>query len=244
MEQFERMKLVFAGVVLATATSVSAAAQPAADRQAQAYAQFLLGHHLEEAEDIDGAIAAYKRASELDPTSAHAVAELAGLYLRQNKIQEALTTAGQALKISATNPEANRVAGIVYAALAETGRDGRPRPRAGALADENIGKAIRHLEVAVEQAHGEAEPTVRAMLARLYVRNHAFDKAIPLLTAPRLTLAPGAPRMPSAGCRSATIRACCPCWPTSMNGSGAGRMRSRSTRVRWSSRRAASTSAS
>src|ERR687892_1930256 len=150
MEQFERMKLVFAGVMLSLATSVSAVAQTAPDKLGQAYAQFLLGHHLEETEDVDGAIAAYKRAIELDPSSAYAMAELAGLYLRQNKIQEALTTAGQALKISPANTEANRVAGIVYAALAETGRENRARSRAAAPPDENIAKAIRHLELALD----------------------------------------------------------------------------------------------
>jgi tetratricopeptide (TPR) repeat protein len=182
MEQFERMKLVFAGVLLSVATSVSAVAQTAPDKLGQAYAQFLLGHHLEETEDVDGAIAAYKRAIELDPSSAHAMAELAALYLRQNKIQEALTTAGQALKISPANTEANRVAGIVYAALAETGRENRARSRAAAPPDENIAKAIRHLELALDHPRGEADPNVRAMLARLYIRNETFDKAIPLLT--------------------------------------------------------------
>jgi tetratricopeptide (TPR) repeat protein len=183
MEQFERMKLVFAGVMLSVATSVSAAAQTAPDKLGQAYAQFLLGHHLKDTENVDGAIAAYKRAIELDPTSAHAMAELAALYLRQNKVQEALTTAGQALKISPDNIEANRVAGIVYAALAETGRENRPRAREGRAPDENIAKAIRHLELALEHPRGEADPSVRAMLARLYIRNGTFDKAIALLTA-------------------------------------------------------------
>jgi tetratricopeptide (TPR) repeat protein len=182
MEQFERMKLVFAGVLLSVVTSVSAVAQTAPDKLGQAYAQFLLGHHLEETEDVDGAVAAYKRAIELDPSSAHAMAELAALYLRQNKIQEALTTAGQALKISPANTEANRVAGIVYAALAETGRENRARSRTAAPPDENIAKAIRHLELALDNPRGEADPNVRAMLARLYIRNETFDKAIPLLT--------------------------------------------------------------
>jgi tetratricopeptide (TPR) repeat protein len=182
MEQFERMKLVFAGVLLSVVTSVSAVAQTAPDKLGQAYAQFLLGHHLEETEDVDGAVAAYKRAIELDPSSAHAMAELAALYLRQNKIQEALTTAGQALKISPANTEANRVAGIVYAALAETGRENRARSRPAAPPDENIAKAIRHLELALDNPRGEADPNVRAMLARLYIRNETFDKAIPLLT--------------------------------------------------------------
>ena len=37
---------------------------------AQAYEQFLIGHHLEEKDDVPGAIAAYKKAMELDPLAA------------------------------------------------------------------------------------------------------------------------------------------------------------------------------
>jgi tetratricopeptide (TPR) repeat protein len=185
MEQFEGMRIVFAGMLTVALSAVAAplAAQPAADKVGQAYAQFLLGHHLEESDDIDGAIAAYKRASDLDPTAADATAELAALYLRQNKIQEALATAEQALKVAPANPEANRVMGIVYAALVETSRDSRSRGRGGDNADENIAKAIKHLEAAVAHPQGEADPNARAMLARLYIRSRAFDKAIPLLTA-------------------------------------------------------------
>src|SRR6266540_3834447 len=143
MEQFERMKLVSFAAMLSVAIPV--AAQTAPDKVGQAYAQFLIGHHLEDAEDTDGAIAAYRRAIELDPSAADATAELAALYLRLNKFQEALTTAEQALKTSPENPEANRVMGIVYAALVETNRETRPRTRAPANGDENVAKAIRHL---------------------------------------------------------------------------------------------------
>src|SRR5262245_44569424 len=129
MEQSQRMKIVVlvAAVSLSMPMSGVAAqttsraqrtpptAPPAADKVAEAYAQFLLGHSFEEDDKIDAAIAAFKRAMELDPSAAEIPAELAGLYLRQSKIQEALTTADQALKISSENAEANRVMGIVYA---------------------------------------------------------------------------------------------------------------------------------
>jgi tetratricopeptide (TPR) repeat protein len=183
MEQFERMKIVYAAVMLSVAMPLSASAQTAPDKVGQAYAQFLIAHHLEEIEDVAGAIAAYKRAIELDPSAADAAAELAVLYLHQNKIQEALATAEQALKISPANPEANRVMGIVYAAMLPTGRENKPQSRAADSDDEKMAKAIRHFELAVAHpAGGEADPTVRAMLARLYIRASAFDKAVALLT--------------------------------------------------------------
>ena len=163
--------------------------QPAAtpsDKIAEAYNQFLLGHRLEDKDDEAGAIAAYKRAMELDPAAADIPAELAGLYLRQNKVQEAMTTAEAALKIAPLNREANRVLGTVYAALSETGQEqgqggGRGRGAAN-RSDENLSKAIKYLEVAADKSAGEADPNVRATLARLYVRAGMYEKAIPLLS--------------------------------------------------------------
>jgi tetratricopeptide (TPR) repeat protein len=153
----------------------------APDKVAEAYNQFILGHRLEEADDVNGAIAAYKKASELDPSAADIPGELAGLYLRQNRIQEAMATAEQALKIAQANREANRVLGTIYAALSESARDNAPRGRASAP-DENLAKAIRHLELATNLATGQIDSNVKATLARLYVRAASYDKAIPLLT--------------------------------------------------------------
>src|SRR6476619_4258235 len=55
------------------------------EKVAEAYNQFLLAHRLEEKDDDAGAIAAYKRAMELDPNAADIPATLAAVYLRQNK---------------------------------------------------------------------------------------------------------------------------------------------------------------
>ena len=152
------------------------------EKVAEAYNQFLIAHRLEEKDDDAGAIAAYKRAMELDPNAADIPATLAGVYLRQNKAQEALSAAEQALKIAPANREANRVLGTVYAAFAEAARENTRGRGNAARADDNMAKAIQHLEVAVDKSGGEADPNVRATLARLYVHAGAFDKAIPLLT--------------------------------------------------------------
>ncbi len=156
----------------------------APDVVASAYEQFLLARHLESADDVNGAIAAYKRASQLDPTAADIVAELSALYLRQSRLTDATAAAEQALTNAPANREAHRVLGIVYATLAESGR--RPnggRGQSAATQNENISKAIQHLEQALEQPSSEPDPNVRATLARLYVATGTFDKAIPLLTA-------------------------------------------------------------
>jgi tetratricopeptide (TPR) repeat protein len=186
------MKLAALVAVLSMSVPLAAAAdqaggqrpQPlttAPDKIAEAYNQFILGHRLEEADDVNGAIAAYKRASELDPSAADIPGELAGLYLRQNRIQDAMATAEQALKIAQANREANRVLGTIYAALSESAGDNAPRGRAS-VPDENLAKAIRHLELATDLATGQIDPNVKATLARLYVRGASYEKAIPLLT--------------------------------------------------------------
>src|SRR5580765_355508 len=118
------------------------------EKVADAYAQFLLGHRFEENEDESSAIAAYKRAMELDPNAAEIPAQLAGLYLKQSKVQEAMAAAETALKIAPANREANRVLGTVYAALSESGQP-VARGRGADQADTNLAKAIRHFEMAL-----------------------------------------------------------------------------------------------
>jgi tetratricopeptide (TPR) repeat protein len=153
------------------------------DRVAEAYAQFLIGHRLAENNDEAGAIAAYKRAMELDPLASDIPAELAALYLQSNKIQEAMTAAEQALKVAPANREANRVIGIVYAAMSENGRENQPANTARDKASsEYVAKAIEHLERAIDRPVGEPDPNVRATLARLYLKTGAFEKALRLLT--------------------------------------------------------------
>ena len=160
----------------------SVPATTAPDKVADAYAQFLLGHRFEEREDETSAIAAYKRAIDLDPMAAEIPAQLAGVYLKQSKVQEAMAAAEASIKIAPDNREANRVLGTVYAALSESGQDPAARGRGADQADANLAKAIRHFETALDGAVAESDPNVRATLARLYVRSSAYAKAIPLLT--------------------------------------------------------------
>jgi tetratricopeptide (TPR) repeat protein len=155
------------------------AAPPKADPVAQAYEQFLLAHRLKEDDDADGAIEAYKRAMALDPTSATIVAELADLYMRQNRAVDAISSAEQALKIAPDHRDAHRVLGTVYGSLgaAEETRTSREAQR------DSLRKGIAHLEQAVGPADArlQTDVNVRAMLARLYVANEQYNDAIPVL---------------------------------------------------------------
>src|SRR5262245_45657565 len=104
MEQFDDMKFWLVLVMLAgpTALPLAQAREHAApqnsDRIAEAYAQFLMAHRYEDEDDVDGAIAAYRRAMSLDPAAAEIVSDLANLYMRANRPAEAIQVAEQALK--------------------------------------------------------------------------------------------------------------------------------------------------
>jgi tetratricopeptide (TPR) repeat protein len=178
-----KVAVLVAGVVLLAVFATPAAAQTAsADpvKAGEAYSQFMLGRHLETSDDIPGAIAAFKRAAQLDPQSGDVMAELAGLYMRQSRLEEAMAAGDQALKVDSDNHEAHRVLGIVYATLVESGRrSGRSQQNATAVT-ENLSKAIQHLEQSIDR-QVDSDPNVRATLARLYLAAGSNEKAIPLL---------------------------------------------------------------
>src|SRR6476646_6608734 len=105
MEQFTRMKVTCLAAILAAAAPVAAAQNAAAQNAlprgataattskiAQAYEQFALGHRLEQNDDAAGAIAAYKKAMELDPSAAEIPAQLASVYWRQGREPDAIAT--------------------------------------------------------------------------------------------------------------------------------------------------------
>jgi len=195
------------------------------EKVADAYAQFLLGHRFEENEDEAAAVAAYKRAMELDPNAAEIPAQLAALYLKQSKVQEAMAAAETALKIAPANREANRVLGTVYAALAESSQD--PSARRGGNASNannaqaNLARAIKHFETALEGAVAESDPNVRATLARLYVSSGAFLRRPPATRPARET------RFPTFSIRPGPNRSTCLCGTSCRNsGPSAGRSRS------------------
>jgi tetratricopeptide (TPR) repeat protein len=132
--------------------------------QPEAYYQFLLGRHLEGEGEIDEAIAAYERAGALDPTSAEPQAELAGLYARQGKFEQARTRAEAALAIDSANIEANRVLGSLFAALADNdAKDPTVTPA------EASRRAIEYLERGRRRDGAGVDPGVDLALGRLYL---------------------------------------------------------------------------
>ena len=136
---------------------------------------FLLGRYLEGEGKVDEAAEALKKAIQLEPASAEPRAELAGLYARADRAREAVTAAEDALKVDATNKEANRILGSILAAAVEQKQPVRPGDDVSAYA----GRALRALETA--RGDGNGELTIDLTLARLYLERDRPADAVPLL---------------------------------------------------------------
>jgi tetratricopeptide (TPR) repeat protein len=139
------------------------------ESRAQAYRQFMLGLHLEDEGDLDGAIDALRGAAALDPGSGEPLAALAELYSRSSRPEEAMAAARSAIEREPGNLTARRILGLIHASSAST-RDGTP---------EDAAEAITHLE----QARGTILPDlqVELTLARLYLRSDRAQDAVDLL---------------------------------------------------------------
>ena len=136
---------------------------------------FLVGRYLEGAGKVEEAVAAFQKAIQLEPASAEPRAELAGLYMRQDKAREALDAAEDALKISPRNQEANRILGTVLVALSEQHQAARP----GDDISTYPARAIAALEIA--RGDGTGDLNIDLSLARLYLDADRNADAVPLM---------------------------------------------------------------
>lgn len=164
-------------LLIGAATPVLAAQEaPVSPPSGDAGYYFLSARHFEGTGKIDDAIAALRKAMAIEPGSAELRAALAGLYARQDRPVEAMTAAEEALTIDPANREANRIAGSIYAALAEQKQRIRPGDDPATYGP----KAIAALERAQGAVRGDLE--VEFMLGRLYARGGQHHKAIVALT--------------------------------------------------------------
>lgn len=169
------MRVIAAGLlVVAMAAPVQAGQTPPSG---QAYYEFMMARRLEALNDLTGAQAALRRALDLDPESAELHAELAGFYARQDKADEAMAAAQQALGLDKDNVEAHRIMGLVDAALA----DSQGPPPAGETPATLRASAIDHLSRVMLDPSAGTDLNLQLTLARLYLRNSQADKALPLL---------------------------------------------------------------
>ncbi|MEX2270497.1 MAG: tetratricopeptide repeat protein [Vicinamibacterales bacterium] len=164
--------LLIACAAMAASPAVPQAPTPG---RAEAYYLFLHARQLEGEGDVQGAIAAHRRAAALAPEAAELRAELAGLFARQNRGDDALVEAQAALALDPDNREAHRILGFVFAARVDNDPAGDQTP----AAIENARKAAAHFEKA--RAGRPGDPASELTLGRLYVITGEFDRAISIL---------------------------------------------------------------
>jgi tetratricopeptide (TPR) repeat protein len=169
MRSFLAVAALFA--LLPVSVGAIPAQQSTAERESAAY-YFLAAQYFEDNGKIDEAIAALKKAIDLEPKSAEVRAELASVYARQNRVVEALDTAEAALKLDPDNREANRLIGSIYSALAEQNRTLRP----GDDPSKYAARAIAALEKTKNPIITDLG--VDLTLGRLYLRTGQRAKAI------------------------------------------------------------------
>ena len=145
------------------------AGRPSAEDLSAAYLAFITGRALEAAGDVEGAAASHRRAAALDPSSPDVWAELASLYARNNRPEQAVEAAEAALDHDQENAEAHRVLGLVYAARAGS--------RGGDA--EGLSRAIAHLERA--RNPDSPDPALYLTLGRLYLGSQNPTRAREIL---------------------------------------------------------------
>ena len=173
ISKMRRLLILVIPALVAGSVSASAAqrqASPSAEPSASYY--FMLGRHLEDLDKIDDAIAAHQKAIALAPQSAELRAELAALYARQDRVRDALDAAEAALEKDPANREANKIVGMVYAALSDQRRPLRP----GDDPAQYAGRAIAALEKS--RRDSGLDVNLELMLGRLYLGARDYAKAI------------------------------------------------------------------
>ena len=158
-------------LLVVTPLPAAGAQKPVESLEATAGYHFLVARQLENTGRVEEAIATLQKAVALVPESAELRAELAGMYARQDRAVEALTTAEQALQRDPNNREANRILGSIMAVLSDQKRPLRP----GDDPAQYLPRAI----AALEKARGDgADLNLLLNLGRLQLRAGQYDKAV------------------------------------------------------------------
>jgi len=171
-----RMRPTFAltAVLLALLTVAPLAGQAPPAGRAEAYQAFLEGRRFESVGDVAKAIEAYERAAKLEPANGMALAELAQLYARRERVDDARAAAQRALQVNPDQPDAHWVLGMLAMARAGGQRETSAPDRA--LLQEAIDHFSRSLPARAYDLN------VYINLGRLYLQTDQPAKAVEPLT--------------------------------------------------------------
>ena len=160
-------------LLLAAQPGTPPAPGAATPSRAEAYQAFLEARRLEAAGKVPEAIAAFERASRLDESPA-ILTELAQLYARQDRPDDARKAAERALSLDASWADAHWLLGMLSvpaSAMQGDGAQERDRPA--------IDRAIGHLEKAV--AGRAYDLNLPVVLGRLYLQADRPEEAVRVL---------------------------------------------------------------
>ena len=167
------LSFVLLALALAVQPGPSPAPGPRPVSRAEAYQAFLEARRLESAGDAAGAIAALEKAATLD-ASPGILTELAQLYARQDRADQARATAERALTLDPANADAHWMLGMLgVPASVMQGESAPPRDRPA------IEEAISHLEKAA--AGRSYDLNVPVILGRLYLQVDCPADAVKVL---------------------------------------------------------------
>lgn len=165
--------LSFAAVLAGGPAAVAQPPGPEAPdfgERAAAYDAFMRGRSLDRAGEVEAAVDAYRRAAELDPGSSAVWAELADLYARRNRPDEAIAAGNEALDRDPDDRDAHRILGLVYAARVQSRED---------PLQADVDLAVEHLERARDPQLPDALQAIT--LGRLHLATGRPEAAVEVL---------------------------------------------------------------
>jgi tetratricopeptide (TPR) repeat protein len=171
--------------VAPTATSLKAAPRAGfavqddknaqADKRAQAAKKYLEAKRLEDAGNLSAAVAAYKEAVVLDPTSVDLRTTLGALYLKNRNTIDAEAQAREAMKIAPDNAQVRKLLARVYLAQTFVGTNiAKDKARAAITELEQVVK----LDPAAKIEVGDRDMPAMTIIGELYWTLEEQDKAL------------------------------------------------------------------
>jgi tetratricopeptide (TPR) repeat protein len=146
-----------------------------ADKRAQAAKKYLEAKRLEDTGNIPAAVAAYKEAVALDPTSVDLRVTLGSLYLKNRNTIDAEAQAREALKIAADNAQVHKLLARVYLAQTFVGT-ATVKDKAHAAIGEL--EQVVKLDPAAKVEVGDKEMPAMTVVGLLYSQLEEPDKAL------------------------------------------------------------------
>lgn len=174
------LTLIFAPCAVAQEVKTAQENKPAqaSDNRAQALKKYLEAQRLEQSGNYPGAVAAYKEAITLDPSSAELRVAFGSLYLKSRNVIDAEAQAREAIKVAPNDPEVRKLLARVYLAQSFVGATlDKEKARAAIKELEEVARLNATAKIEI----GAQEVPVYTVIGELYWSLDEEDKALDAL---------------------------------------------------------------